>query len=73
MPLWVDLEDDDFDPDQCCPKCRVPNIDCIGADTILNLGGEKLLTRIEWFMCFTCGHKWSDSYDYNLINELNKE
>jgi len=37
------------------------------------LGGEKLLTRIEWFMCFTCGHKWSDSYDYNLINELNKE
>ena len=54
-------DDDDLDG---CPKCGNPYITWQGGDTVVNVGRAATFTRVDWYTCEECGHKWSESEDY---------
>lgn len=68
MPLWIDLEGDEPEPsEEKCPKCGSPDLDERGSDRVMNVGKNlPLYTHVFWFTCARCGHKFSESYDYDI-------
>lgn len=64
VPLPEDYNEYDQESLYYCPKCESGNIRWHGGDNVVNLGKRPIFTRVDFWTCSNCGHKWSDSYDH---------
>jgi transposase-like protein len=65
IPLPEDYREEDHHiPDIFCPHCESSNVRWKGGDNIVNLGNRPTFTRVDWWTCQDCGHKWTESYDH---------
>jgi hypothetical protein len=64
IPLPEDFSGYIEEPIYSCPECATGNIRWIGGDNAVNLGNRPTFTRVDWWTCQDCGHKWTESYDH---------
>lgn len=50
----LDIETDDFH----CPKCQSPDVDYVGGDSVVSVGGSAL-SHVEFYKCANCGNGFS--------------
>lgn len=54
------LEFDEMEDLLTCPTCEAVDVQWVGGDNVVNLSGP-LFTRVDFFTCNACGHKWTIS------------